>query len=89
MPRSFAATTSGLFLRTALEVTTLLCEATFVRDKLSLLGQASRALTRARILVRIAQRLRLLSIAQREYFVAQSLEIGKMIGGWTRAVQAR
>lgn len=88
-PRDHKFTVGDKWVETCLEVTTLLTEASFVRDKLSLLAQASRALTRARILCRIAQRLKLLTTAQREYFSDHSLEIGKMIGGWTRTLRPR
>lgn len=89
MPREHKFTLGDKLVETCLEATTLLTEASFVRDKLALLAAASRALTRARILCRLAQRLRLLSADQRQFFVDQSLQIGKMLGGWTRAQKAR
>jgi hypothetical protein len=89
MPRDHKFTVGDKLVETCLQVTTLLTEASYVRDKMALLAAASRALTRARVLVRIAQRLGLLADSQREYFSAQSLEIGKMLGGWTRAVRTR
>lgn len=89
MPREHKFTLGDKWVKTCLEATTLLTEASFVRDKLALLAAASRALTRARILCRLAQRLRLLSADQRQFFVEQSLQIGKMLGGWTRAQKAR
>lgn len=88
-PRDHKFTVGEKWVETCLEVTTLLTEASFVRDKLSLLAQASRALTRARVLCRIAQRLKLLTPAQREHFSENSLEIGRMIGGWTRTQRPR
>ena len=89
MSREHKFTIGDKLVETCLDVTTCLVEASFVRDKLPLLGSASRGLTRARVLVRIAHRVGLLSEAQREHFAAQSLEIGKMLGGWTRATQTR
>lgn len=89
MPREHKFTVGDKLVETCLEVTTLLTEASYVRDKLALLAAASRGLTRARLLVRIGQRLRLLSAAQRDFFSSQSLEIGKMIGGWTKSAKAR
>lgn len=88
-PRDHKFTVGDKWVETCLQVTTLLVEASYVRDKLTLLAQASRGLTRARILCRIAQRLKLLTAAQREHFGSQSIEIGKMIGGWTRAQRSR
>lgn len=46
-------TVGAKLVETCLEVTSLLVEASFVSDKLPLLVQASRALTRARVRVRI------------------------------------
>ena len=89
MPRDHKFTVGDKLVETCLEVTTLLVEASFTRDRLVLLGAASRALTRARVLVRVAQRLGLLSSAQREHFARESLEVGKMLGGWTRATRVR
>jgi hypothetical protein len=89
MPRDHKFTIGDRLVEACLQTCSLLVEASFVRDKLALLAQASRALTRARVLVRVAQRLHLLSPPQREYFADQSLEIGKMLGGWTRSVQMR
>ena len=89
MPRDHKFTVGDKLVEGCLQVTTLLTEASYVRDKLALLAEASRALTRTRVICRIAQRLHLLSDAQREFFVSQSLEIGKMIGGWTRSLKVR
>jgi hypothetical protein len=61
-----------------------LVEASFIRDKVAVLARASRGLTRARTLVRIAHRMRLLSESQRTYFAERSEEIGRRIGGWTK-----
>lgn len=89
MPRDHKFTVGDKLVETCLEVTTQLTEASYVRDKLALLAAASRGLTRARLLVRMGQRLHLLSTAQRDFFGSQSTEIGKMIGGWTRATKSR
>jgi hypothetical protein len=56
MPREHKFTVGDKLVETCLEVTTLLVEASFVHDKGALLGQASRALTRARVLARVAHR---------------------------------
>lgn len=47
MPRDHKFTLGDKLVETCLEVTTLLTEASYVRDKLTLLASASRALTRA------------------------------------------
>ncbi len=89
MPRDHKFTLGDRLVETCLSVTELLCEAAYCRDKLPLLLRASWALTRARLLVRLAQRLQLLSMNQREHFTEQTGEIGKMIGGWTRTMRVR
>lgn len=76
-----------------LEITTALIDATYLphrsRDKLARLHGASRGLTRARVLVRLAQRLGVLSSSQRELFSRRSDAIGRMLSGWTRHLQPR
>jgi len=89
MPRDHKFTVGDKLVEACLETTTLLVEASFIREKAPLLAQASRALTRGRVLVRIAHRLHLLSDSQRVYFADQTLEIGKMLGGWTRSLRSR
>lgn len=89
MPREHKSLVGDKLVEACLGVTTLLVEASFVRDKAGLLAQASRGLTRARVLVRMARRLRLLSDAQQEHFNDQTVEIGKMVGGWARSLHAR
>ncbi|MBI5477237.1 MAG: four helix bundle protein, partial [Deltaproteobacteria bacterium] len=87
MPRDHKFTVGDKLVETCLEVTTLLVEASFTRDRLGLLGAVSRALTRARVLVRVAQRLGLLSSAQREHFARESVAVGK--AGEREACQLR
>jgi hypothetical protein len=66
-----------------------LVEASYKRDKQALLTSASRALVRARVLVRLARSLRCLSESQQVHFDKESVEIGRMLGGWIRSVQMR
>jgi hypothetical protein len=89
MPRTYKFELGDRLMDACLEVNTLLVEASFVRDKRGLLAQASRGLTRARVLVRLAQRLRLLSQAQQDHFDRASVEVGRMIGGWVRSLRTR
>lgn len=89
MAREHRFTLGDRLIETCLDTTTLLYEAAYTREKLPLLARASRGLMRARLLVRLAQRQKVLSIDQREYFTIQSTEIGQMIGGWTKSVRAR
>jgi len=89
MSRDHKFTVGDRLLETCLEVTTLLVQASFLRDKLGLLAAASRGLVRARVLVRLAERLNLLSAAQRGHFAVESDTIGRMVGGWTRSQHSR
>jgi len=89
-PRAHKFTVGDRLVETCLDVTTILVEATYLprgRAKLQSLHRASRSLTRARVLVRLAQRLELLSARQRSHFADQSDELGRMLGGWTRALR--
>ena len=87
LPRAHKFTVGDRMVEAALDVTVHLVEAAYLRDKLDELLAASRALSRLRILVRAAVRLRLLSNRQGGYFAEQSDEVGRMIGGWTRSVR--
>lgn len=88
-PRDHRFTMGDRLIETCLGVLDDLSEASFVRDKAALLARASRGLTRARTLVRLSHRARLLSEPQRTYFAVASDEIGRRVGGWTRHVRSR
>lgn len=92
-PRDHKFTLGDRLVETCLDITTDLVEATYLSargpHKLARLHRAARSLTRARILVRMAQRLAILSSHQREHFAARSDDIGRMLGGWTRHLQPR
>ncbi len=89
MPREHKFAIGDKLVEACLEVTCTLVEATYVRDKLGLLTQASRGLVRARVLARLASRSKLLSLDQLAYFERETVEIGRMIGGWTRSMRRR
>ncbi|MCC6215909.1 MAG: four helix bundle protein [Polyangiaceae bacterium] len=88
-PREHRFTVGDRLIEVCVDVLSALVEASFKRDKAALLAAASRALVRARVLARVARRLRLLTEAQQLHFVAESDEVGKMVGGWHRSVSAR
>lgn len=92
-PRAHKFTVGDRLVETCLDITAGLVDATYLphrsREKLARLHRASRDLTRARVLVRLAQRLSLISRRQREFFAERSDDIGRMLGGWTRQQQAR
>ncbi|MBN1610413.1 MAG: four helix bundle protein [Polyangiaceae bacterium] len=85
MPRAHKFTLGERLVETCLEITCALVDATYTRGRRALLASASRALTRARVLVRLGRRLGATSDKQAAYFAEQSNEVGKMLGGWARA----
>jgi len=89
MPRDHKFAIGDKLVEACLDVTCALVEATYVRDKLALLAQASRGLVRGRVLARLANRSRLLSHDQLAHFERETLEVGRMLGGWTRSVRRR
>ena len=89
MPREHKFTLGEKLVETCLHVTCLLVEAAYTRDKLRLLADASRGLTRARVLARLASRVRALSGEQLAHFERETVDIGRSLGGWTRSVQRR
>ncbi|HQB46637.1 MAG TPA: four helix bundle protein, partial [Polyangiaceae bacterium] len=88
-PRDHRFTLGDRLIEACLSVLDDLVHAAFSRDKVALLTHASRTLTRARTLVRLANRAHLLAEKQRTYFAEQSDEIGKKISGWTRHARTR
>ncbi len=88
-PRDHKFTVGDRLIETCLDVTCALVEASYKRDKVHELGQASRALVRARLLFRLARALHCVSEAQHLHFAKESDEIGRMLGGWLRATASR
>src|SRR5208283_4672429 len=89
MPREHKFAIGDKLVEACLDVTCALVEATYVRDKLGLLAQASRGLVRARVLGRLAGRSKLLSNEQLSHLEQETVEVGRMLGGWTRSVRRR
>jgi hypothetical protein len=72
-----------------LETLELLVEATYTKDKRSLLQHANRRLQRVRYLIRLAKDMRQLSVRQYE-FAARALDgIGVEVGGWLKQQNRR
>ena len=88
-PRDHKFTVGDRLIETCLDVMAHITDAAYRRDKLAALAAASRSLTRARVLARLAAALRCLSGAQHLHFVKESDEVGKMLGGWLKASQSR
>jgi hypothetical protein len=88
-PRKHKFSIADRWIDVCLDVQASLVEATYVRDKRGLLQAASRGLVRARVLARLACTLRALSNEQLAHFERESLAVGRMIGGWLRALSRR
>ena len=88
-PREHKFTVGDRLVDTCLDVTCHLVEAAYRRDKHAELAAASRALVRARVLVRLARSLRCLSETQHLHFAKESDDIGRMLGGWQRSTASR
>ncbi len=88
-PRGHKFTIGDRWLETCLDIQTSLVEAAYTRDKRQLLQRASRGLVRARVLARMAAALRAVSLEQEAHFGRESGEVGRMIGGWLRALGGR
>ena len=69
---------------------TSLVEATYIRDKRTLLLPASRGLVRERVCSHgSAASLHCISLDQEAHFNRETSEIGRMIGGWLRSLAQR
>lgn len=73
----------------ALQVLLLLTEAAYRRRKLALLRDANLRLSRLRMLLELAQRLRALSPGAHERALLVTAEVGRMLGGWIKQVASR
>ncbi len=83
-PRAHKFTLGDRLVETCLDATALLVEAAYARHKRELLGGASRALVRARVLARVAHAQRCWTERQMLHFSRESDEVGRMLGGWMR-----
>ena len=73
MPREHKFAIGDRLVETCLEVTCALVDATYLRDKLALLAQASRGLTRGRVPARLAHGSRLLSGEHLAFFERETV----------------
>jgi hypothetical protein len=72
-----------------LQVLTLLTEAAYTRRKVMLLKEANLALSRLRILLELAERLKALSPGAYAHATVAIDEVGRMLGGWLKEVVSR
>ena len=72
-----------------LDILEILIEASFTKEKLSLLRKANLNLEKFRFLMRLSKDMRYINLNGYEYQAKATNEIGKMIGGWIRQVSTK
>ena len=85
-PRDYKFLLGDRILVAAYEMFDLLLEAKYTRDKLSRIDTANLRLERLRFQARLAHDERLLSTHQYEVVARLIDEVGRLVGGWRRAV---
>jgi hypothetical protein len=84
-PKAHRFTIGERLTTNGLDLLTSLVEAAYSRDKAGLLDQASRKVTTTRMLLRMAKDLKLMSIDAYGFSAEKLDEIGRMVGGWSKA----
>jgi len=87
-PRSQKFLLGDRVQQTSLTVLELLIEATYTRERRSLLLRANLALEKLRVLMRLAKDLRHLDERRYEFASRSLLEVGRLIGGWLKIAAA-
>jgi hypothetical protein len=85
-PKAHRFTVGERLSANGLDLLTALVEATYAREKAGLLEQASRKVNSTRLLLRMAKDLKLMSIDAYGFSAEKLDEIGRMVGGWSKAV---
>lgn len=70
-----------------LDVLELLITAVYSKEKRGILTKANLRLEHLRFLMRITKDMRYINLKSYDFFCAQVLEIGRMVGGWIKAVK--
>jgi hypothetical protein len=84
-PRTHRFTVGERLTTHGLDLLTALVEAAYARQKGELLEQASRKVNSTRYLLRMAKDLKLMSIDAYGFSAEKLDEIGRMVGGWSKA----
>ncbi|MFH0984291.1 MAG: diversity-generating retroelement protein Avd [Candidatus Omnitrophota bacterium] len=71
--------------RILLDILELLIEAVYSKNKRDLLIKVNLMLDILRFMMRIAKDMKYVSLPGYDFFCQQTLEIGRMVGGWLRA----
>ena len=88
-PRSYRFSVGDRVVARSLELVETLAEAAYTSEKAGLLDRANRLVNSLRLLLRLTVDLKLLAAAPHEFSAGQLEEIGRMIGGWRKAVARR
>jgi len=86
LPRDYKFVLGDRILSNVYELFDTLIEAKFTPDKLPLLDRANLRLERMRFQVRLAHDEKLISASQYEVAARLIDEVGRLVGGWRRAV---
>ena len=88
-PRSFRFSVGERLIARVLDLLEALTEAAYSANKTPLLERANRLVNALRLLLRLAVELQLLGADSHEFASQKLEEIGRMIGGWTKAMARR
>lgn len=88
-PRSHRFGVGDRVMARALDVLESLTEAAYSSEKSAPLDRANRGVNALRLLLRLAVDLQLLSTDSQEFAASRLEEIGRMTGGWRKAVARR
>lgn len=88
-PRSHRFVLGERIETTMLTVLMVLVEASYSRERLSLLQRANLELEKLRMLIRLGKDLGFTSLAQYEHASKEMLRVGQQVGGWIRQQQRR
>ena len=84
-PKAHRFTVGERLTTHGLDLLTSLVEAAYSREKAGLLDQAIRKVNSTRLLLRMAKDLKLMSIDAYGFSAEKLDEIGRMVGGWSKA----
>ncbi len=85
-PKAHRFTVGERLTAQGLDLLSMLVEAAYARQKSDLLEQASRKVNSTRYLLRMAKDLKLMSIDSYGHSAERLDEIGRMVGGWSKAM---
>ena len=88
LPQNYRHTLGQHLVTTALDLLASLVDAMYETSKPAPLAEAVRHVNRLRYLIRLAKDLKLLTLDSHEFAARALDEIGRMAGGWRKAVKS-